>query len=431
MNLRRLAFIAACLLVSSTWLFASGQTEGTTEGASSQKTVTWTLWDDPAANGQQAVADMFMKDNPGYQVVLNRVPYDRYEDKVRTELAAGDAPDLVQVNDDYVVTYTKRGLIQPVTKYLSTFGIKGEDYFKPLWDFNWYDKQLMAISPVDKVRLIVYNRDMVKAAGLADPSPTWANPNWNFPAFLSYAEKLTKHDGTRTSQWGFVGFGDGGLEQTFIANANGEGLFGSDGKTCSGCNPAAITAVQFLADMMHKQKVTPLWGDQNTGGKVDNVFLSGQAAMKLGGNWNIAQLRTDAKFDWDLASIPMDKFDTNEPSLVCYAIPKTAKSPDTSAKLLFYMLGEKSQQAFASMGLVPANVSFAEKYAVTPNVKPDHQKVVLDAMKYAKSVNFTENTDEAKRVYRVWLYKVWAGEMTAKDALTQAKPEVEKALSGN
>src|SRR5690554_3980857 len=98
------------LLIISVALFAQGASE--TEKPGQIKTVRWVVWDDPATNGQNQIAEEFMKLNPDLKVEIEMIPFDRYEDKIRTVLAAGETPDLIQINDDFVNMYMSRGLTQ-------------------------------------------------------------------------------------------------------------------------------------------------------------------------------------------------------------------------------------------------------------------------------------------------------------------------------
>lgn len=427
--MKKMMSVALAVLFVSAVAFAGGGGEKAAAPAGKQKIVV-TVWDDPALSGMNEIAASFMKENPNVEVEVQLIPYERYEDKVRTVLAAGDVPDVVQVNDDYVVTYTNRGLLLPLTQYVKKLKLNPDDYYKAVWDFNWVKGEMMAFAPMNKVRLVIYNKDALKAAGLPEPSSKWGDPSWNWDTFRDYANKLTKRNGNVTTQWGVVGYGDGATEQIWTANANGEGLFGSDGKTATGTNKEAREAIQYLADLIHKDKVHPLWGESNTGAKVDNIFLSGQAAMRLGGTFSFGALRKSATFDWDVAPEPMKKFSTNEGSLVCYGVPKKSKNPEAAAKFVFYLGEEYAQKIFAEKGNVPVTKKFAQKYYIQPGVKPSRQQVVLDGMDHNKSVNYTDYTDEGKRLYRVYLHKVWAGEMGVDAAMDAAKIEVEAALAG-
>jgi multiple sugar transport system substrate-binding protein len=247
---------------------------------------------------------------------------------------------------------------------------------------------------------------------------------------LEYAKKLTVKTGDQTTQWGAALLQDGGTEQIWTMNAQGEGLFSKDGKQLAAAWPEGIEAIQWLADLTHVHKVQPPWGTMqaNNGANVNNMFVSGQLGMQAGGSFSIGTA-SKATFAWDFAPEPMKKYGRNEGSLVCYAIPKNAKNPPLSFKLMEYLYLEKPQQIWAATGFgIPAVEAYANKYYVDKS-KPYNLQVVADSMAYCQSVNFTENTDEGKRLLRTWLFKAWAGEMTAKDAMLAAKKDVEPILA--
>ena len=161
--------------------------------------------------------------------------------------------------------------------------------------------------------------------------------------------------------------------------------------------------------------------------------MAEQVAMMLGGSWSIQSLREDVTFDWDIAPIPIKpgkpEFANNEGSLVCFAIPKLTDKAEAAWKLIEFLGTEPAQKVFAEKGFVPINKAYAAKYFIQEGQKPASQQVVLDGMAYHQSVNFTENTDEGKKLFRIWLHKVWAGEMGVEEALAQAKKEVEETLA--
>jgi len=429
--MKKIIVLLIGLLVVSFALFAQGG--GETAKLGEIKTVRWVVWDDPATNGQNQIAEEFMKLNPDLKVEIEMIAFDRYEDKIRTVLAAGETPDLIQINDDFVNMYMSRGMTQSINKYIKN--VNADDYFESLWNFGMVDGEKYVFTPATKVRLIFYNKDMLKKAGLPEPPQTWGDPSWDWAKFLEYAQKLTIRSGEKTTQWGFVAMGDGGFEQTWIAAANGEGLFGADSLSADGTNAAAREAIQYAADLIHKYRVHPLWGESNTGQKCQNLFLSEQAAMLFSASNAIGTLRSQAKFDWGIAPIPVQNaskvhYANNEPSLVCYGIPKNAKNPEGAGRLIAYLGSDLSQSMFAKVGNVPARIDYAVNQFIQPDLKPDNQQVVIDGVDYGKPVNYGLHTDMGKLMFRNWLHKVWAGEIGVAEAMDNARPEVERALAG-
>ena len=429
---RRVLAVLLCIAIAAGMAFAGGsQEKAVATTADGKQIVKWLIWEQPEA-GYQQIADAFMAENPDIEVQIENVPFDRYEDKVRTMLASGEPYDLIQMNDDYVRMYVNRGLLQPLDPYLESAGIDPSIYYSNLWDFAVFDGSKYGFVPATKVRVIYYNKEMVEAAGLPDLPHTWADPNWTWDTFLDYAQKLTIRDGSKTLQWGFLGIS--GFEQAWVASANGNGMFTPDGMTFTGGDEGARKALQFGHDLIHEYKVHPLYGDTDTDTKMQNLFISEQAAMFYGVSSAAATFREQADFVWDIAPVPAmdaDHLDwvNNEPSFVVFSIPKTSPNPDGAARLIAFMGTELPQKIFADNNNVPANMDIAANYFNDDSQLPEHKNVVLDGVNYAKSVGFGNHTDEGRMFYRVWLQNIWIDDMTVDEAMDAAEAEIQPVLS--
>ena len=350
-------------------------------------------------------------------------------------LASGESYDLIQMNDDYIRAYANRGLLQPLDPYLESAGIDPSLYYPNLWEFGTYETGKYGFVPATSVRVLFYNKDMVDAAGLPDLPHEWADPDWTWDTFLDYAQKLTVRDGEKTLQWGFVALGEGGWEQIWINAANSNGLFGPGGTTLTGTDEGARKAVQYGYDLIHKYKVHPLWGESDTGAKLQNLFLSKQAAMYMATSATAATIRDSADFNWDIAPLPAMDADhlewvNNEPSYIVFSIAKSAPNPEGAARLIAFMGQEESQKIFAENNSVPANMEIAANYFTDDDLPPEHKNVILDGVNYAKPVNFGDHTDQGKTFYRVWLHSVWIGENTVDETMDGAEAEVPPILAG-
>ena len=396
-----------------------------------QTELIWVTWDNPETSGHSRIAQMFMEKYPDIKVEIMLVPYERYEDKVRTLIGAGDAPDLIQVNDDYVVDYTKRNALMPLTRFIEASGYVREDMFERIWDFTWVNGEMMAMTPVSKVRSFIYNVDAFRDAGLPMLTTTWEDPAWTWETMLDYAKKLTKTDPVgRTIQYGVSIYHDTGCEDIWTSNANTEGIFSKDGTTLAAASPEGIEALQFLADLTNKWNVQPSKGalQQIT---ADNMFLSGRLAMMLGGTMTLPTLRQQGiGFEWDVAPIPMKKHGFQEGSLVCYGIPRNARNPEAAWKLLDFIMSDEALSVWAETGFgIPSRKSASDAF-IRPDLPPKNQNVFIDGMNYHKSVYFTEHTQRARQIFRKVLDLVWNGEQTAAEAMAVVKDEVERALRG-
>ena len=51
---------------------------------------------------------------------------------------------------------------------------------------------------------LFYNVDLFEEAGVEPPPADWEDTEFTFDVFLDMAQQLTKREGNRTTQWGFL-----------------------------------------------------------------------------------------------------------------------------------------------------------------------------------------------------------------------------------
>ena len=417
--------VVLMMVVSVVASFAAGEKEAAK--AEEKHKLVWMLWDDPVKNGQQEIADLFMKDNPNIEVEIQRVPHNKYEEKIRTMLSGGDAPGVIQINDDYVKEYAFLNLTYAMDAQIKESGLKKEDMFKTNWDFAIVDGHFMAIIPAAKVRCIIYNKDATNEAGIGELPVKWETPEWNWDTFLEYAKKLTKVEGPRTVQWGANLAAPAYDRWMDNAIAGRNDLYNADATEFVAATPAGNEAGQYLQDMVTVHKVAPPWGTAQKSANIDNLFYSGQLAMNLSGNWVFQSIRDKVKFDWDAASIPMKVEGHTTANLVCYGIAKVAPEPEISFKLISYLLTEEAAQIFAKRSLVPTVRSVAEEYYRDGSKQHD---MILEGLNYAYPPVFSIHTAKAKYLTKIAISKIFSGEQRAAEIHAEIKAQIEPILRG-
>ena len=100
--------------------------------------ITWLQWSNPDVVGYTDLVKAFHSAQSEVKVKVMPTP-DRYEDKVRTLLASGSHPDIVQINDDYVKGYKVKGLIKPLDDYIKKSNVPKDDFVDWIWNFPIHD----------------------------------------------------------------------------------------------------------------------------------------------------------------------------------------------------------------------------------------------------------------------------------------------------
>jgi len=222
----------------------------------------------------------FERDHPDVRVVVEKGPISLLTDAVRAGISSGAPPDVVQ---GHAFSAAGQGLAQPLDD-LWAASLVPEDFFPgAVEDVTWAGHRYGV--PLDTNALVLmYNADILRQAGLAEPGPTTT-----FGDFEALARALTTPDGQRR---GFVVPNSTWWTYGWIKANGGETVdIGTDGKArLSLDSPEVVRAVSFLSGLIDKgYAYPPRAADSHTGDAVA-LFASGAAAMYASGSWDLTTL---------------------------------------------------------------------------------------------------------------------------------------------
>lgn len=389
-------------------------------------------WDVVPGTPLETAINAFEKES-GIKVSIQPTPTADYDTKAQTLLAGGTAPDVMRINDNYVRGYSSLNQLTDLRPYLKASKIRPDQYVTPIYDFpkqanGQYTAWCLGTDP----RVIFYNVDAFKRAGLDLPPTTWTGTSWTWSDFLDTAKKLT----IPGKQYGCLIFDDTGDQQTFtVDNGESQGVFSKDGKKFTLASPKGIKAMQWLADLSNKHHVQPPWSElqPNNGNFDTDLFVNGKVAMIFRTFGSVPYLRKNvSQFTWDIAPVPANVEQKDEGSLIVFAIPKqTPKAKAASAwKLLEYLGGPKGAKLFAQTAYFIPSYKQAEGFMTAGSEPPTHLGLFKAAAANQTTINFTNHDLRARQIYEPQLELAYSGQKSAKDALMGVKAEVEKAMVG-
>jgi multiple sugar transport system substrate-binding protein len=270
--------------------------------------------------------------------------------------------------------YQSRGVLAELTPYIARDGYDLATLAdQAVADFTVAGRQF-GLPRDQNVVALYYNRKMFDAAGVAYPDETW-----DWAKLVDAAQKLTRRDGDKVAQWGFY------TETTDMENfwsslvwqAGGD-ILAPDRKSVLLDKPEAAQGIQFLADLIWKEKVMP---DPATAQQLGDAFEQGQAAMEANGSWLIAT-HTAAGIDFGIAPLPAGPAgratSVNPTGAV---IAASSKAPDAAWEFVKFLASPVAQeQIMALKASLPINKSvLSGPYASSF----DGAKVLADALAYA------------------------------------------------
>ncbi len=153
-----------------------------------------------------------------------------------------------------------------------------EQWYAPLIPSTMKDGKTYFIRHQVEFRVLMYRKDLFESAGLSGPPKDWDE-------LVEFAKKLTvdKDGDGNIDQWGYAYSADPSGEtvlETFgsFLNMAGGKLWNDDG-TAAFNSSEGEAALQFMADLVHKHKVTPPGVITYREGPLDDLVIGGNVAM--------------------------------------------------------------------------------------------------------------------------------------------------------
>ncbi len=368
----------------------------------------------------------------GVQVTPEHIPSD-YFTKVQAEVAAGDAADVILMEDKPTAGYAQKGVFHALDPYIGTDStFKLDDYYPVLFDGLRYQGKLYGLPQHWLVHMLLYNKAHFQQAGLPLPAADWKDASWNWDAFLGAAKKLTVSENGKITRYGFALSGYAWTYWRMWVWQNGGDVVSPDLKHSVLDQTPAIDGIQFYADLANVQHVAPTAAELkalNNPGFTD-LFAQGKAAMTSSAPY-LFDLRTQLKdIDWDVVPEPMKAKCAAPLWPDSISMNAATKAPELSWQLLRYVLGPQGQTTITTLGRgVPVLKSIANSPAFLQTGKaPQNIKIYLDAPDYGVVTQYTTVWTKMEQANTEELTPALQGQRSAKEAVSRLVPRINALL---
>ncbi|MFM7320833.1 MAG: extracellular solute-binding protein, partial [Armatimonadota bacterium] len=284
--------------------------------------------------------------------------------KLMTSIVGGAPPDLI-VQDRFTVgDWASRGTFMALDPFLAKEtgpdAVRRESFYPAAWNEAVYQGKVYAIPTGIDDRMLMWNKDVFRDAGLDPEKPprTWEelremarkinarNPDGTFKR-IGYIPHLA----TYGNSWYYI--------YSFM---NGGSFMTADGKTCTLDAKENVEALQFLVQLYEDAggyNAVNVFSSGFQGGEQDPFFL-GKIGMVVHGSWvipNIARYKPDLDFGVAPPPVPAarvrgeGRFAGMDPEMTwtggfSFAIPVGAAHPDVAWRFLRYMQSEEAYRLF-------------------------------------------------------------------------------------
>ncbi len=366
-----------------------------------------------------AMVAAFEAENPDVKVDVEHGTFDDYHTVLQTQIAGGDAPDAFELNFENFVAFATKGALADLGPLAAADpGFDAGAYYQPAYEAFSLDGTQYGLPESYSTVLLFYNKDLFDQAGLDYPTD-----DWKWADERAAAETIAA---IGDDVWGFFA-GVHYWEFYKTAVQNGCSVFGDDGSVTIN-EPGCVAALQFMIDYVN-DGVQPTAAEM--GGLSDgDMFSRGELGMITSGIWMFSSFETDADFDWDVVVEP-----GNTQGGSHFFANGVAVSADSEKKEAAYRWARfytsSSEAAEIRVGaswelptLTDASV-YEAYFAIEP---PANREAVIASLENVVVPPVVVRQAEMQDIVNGLLERAQSGEITAQEALDQAKVEIEALL---
>jgi len=375
-----------------------------------------------AAGGDQAanedmwsgLAEAFRSENPDVEVTVEVLPWADRNTKLTTALAAGAGPDVGYLNADFVPQHAGDGNLEPLDDVIAD---DADDFTENARTNLTFDGTLYSVPILGSVTTLLYNTELLDAAGITEYPTTWEELLAAGPAFKDSGNFLTSYAGSLESTLNLSYF-------PLLWQAGGE-VVSEDGTTAAFNSPEGLEALNFVVSLFNEGYVDLDEGVTNppegTGllleGKVA-VMLNGanNDAIRLGEAWGEGVLEIGAPLQ--------HKVQTSYGTTAGFSVFKGAQNVDAAkAWVKFITSPEHMTTIVTSGGFIPPRVSLDQIYADDP--------VLSQFQQYMPLMHGDVRHRDARAIISAvgpYIQAAFLGDQSAEDALAQAESDVNRLL---
>lgn len=387
-----------------------------------QKLTFWHYWD--GANGQvlQGLIERYQKEHPGVTIEAVFVPGGELLTKLQTAITAKQTPSMAVSDLVAMPLLTQSGALLPLDDFIRQSNLNLADYFPGPLVYGLYGGKRYSL-PVSASNLgLFWNKNLFRAAGL-DPN----RPPRNWDELLRFAKQIKE----KTGKWGIELFTQGGegttwQTQVYFWGAGAEFLNADN--TAPVFNSAqGVRALQFLVDLVQKEKVAPVapWG----------LFGRGEAAMVMDGSWMTQFFPQQVNFELGAAPFPYPSGGrpaTNMGGEQIFIFQNVdAATAKTAWDFINWFSSTPVQVEWdRGTGFLPVRRSVANDPAYrawVSNARP-LMRPFVDSMAFAKPRPPVARYPQISDIFAKYVQEALLGRLSPKEALDRAAQEVAPLL---
>jgi ABC-type glycerol-3-phosphate transport system substrate-binding protein len=340
--------------------------------------------------------------------------WSQYHQKFLAQLAAGRAPDILNIAESEMPDIITKGQALEITDYVNQ--LDKSKYFESTFQSAGAQDGKYFGLPSSLYYLVMYfNKDLFDKAGVPYPSQDWNNA-WTFEQTADAAKQLTQGEGGNKT-FGFAAGPYMGYMGMYSKANGGTGVYNAD-HSCALTEPAAIEVYKWFDTLLRVDKSMPTPQDQAVIGGFD-LFKAGRIGMFVDGNWFQPPMNEINNFKVGIAALPRGKGDAFTTMFVNnWFISKGTKNPEAAIAALDALFSKESWEALAEQGGggIPVHREVYEAYKdklLGPQFTAEDRQAFVEAIDHVLALPYDEKYAEVDNKVNATLSEWLSGDITS------------------
>lgn len=362
----------------------------------------------------------FEAENPNIKVKVVDVPGEESFNTLFVQFQGGQMPDVFWSH--WVLAAATSGMAIPIDEYLDQAFM---DRFVPsAWKWVEWKGEHYGVQWRDGASVTYFNKKLLDKAGLEVPE------EWDWDTMVEYAKALTDA-ANGVYGLGLIGAAtDPGTEWNFwpFLLQNGGRIL--DEKNRAAFNsPEGVEALQFMVDLIHKEKIAPPGTASNDINQIIDLFVSDKIGFWFNGPWYIGIMKgTYPEAEVTVAVMPKKVTMGSIAGGTALCISSLTEHREEAWKLIEFMTRDDilTEWAEAFEHVAPNKAAFESPLYDEPSMAAAaRQTMSADTI----PANHYPETDQLNQIIRTYLQGAYLQEMTPKEALDKAAAEWDEILA--
>ena len=349
------------------------------------------------------------------------------QQKLLAALAAGNPPDIAQVEVNSMGVFALSGKLMDLTSFMNHSSIDKPGNFlngmlvSTEWNGKYYGVPLNRSVPV-----LFYNKTMFAKAGIQNPPKTWTQ-------LVADAKKLTKGSGS-SKVYGYGPLVDWWPWESMVWSS-GSHILSANG-TSAAFNTPSLNHILSMQQSLVKSGDALVETGPNYWNLMTEDFIKGKIAMDTDSIGDAAQVKqgVGSKFQWGTAFMPSDKTLNVPPGGGDMAIMNGIPADQLKASEAFieWWTSPKQTLEWSKMtGYLPVQKAAVAEKSYQAYLKQNPQfKTAIDELKYQKAAHPSAHLLDVLQYAMQGLQGIFDEGLPVQSQLQQAVNQANSLLKG-